>query len=214
MPAIACPYWCQDAFLGAPLAAGLLAHARGADRRFVPSRIGSAETARHDPGHRISQVTREVGPLAAAFRARIRGSVPAALDAIGMRDFAVGEIELELAAHGDGAFFAPHVDTQLASSHSDRGPRMLSAVYYFHALPQRFSGGALRLHPFHPAPGEDDLVDIEPVHDRLVVFPSSARHEVRLVTCPGVAFADWRFALNCWVRKVSDDPGAALAPET
>lgn len=213
MQTIACPYWCRETFLGDVLAAELLAHACGADRRFVTSRIGSAETARHDPGHRISQVTREIGPLAALFRGRIRSSVPAALDAIGMRDFAVGEIELELAAHGDGAFFAPHVDTQLASSHSDRGPRVLSAVYYFHALPQRFSGGALRLHPFHPEPGNDDPVDIEPVHDRLVVFPSSARHEVRLVSCPGIAFADWRFALNCWVRKASDDPGAVPEPE-
>jgi len=213
LDAIACPYWCREAFLGNAMADDLLAHARGQGRNFTPSRIGSAETARLDPTHRLSQVTREIGPLAATFRGRIRKSVPAALDAIGMRDFAIGEIELEMAAHGDGAFFAPHVDTQLASSHSDRGPRVLSAVYYFHALPRRFSGGALRLHPFHPSPGLDGHIDIEPIHDRLIVFPSSARHEVRRVICPGIGFDDWRFAVNCWVRKLSDDRDAALEPE-
>jgi len=213
MDAFACPYWCRETFLGRAMADDLLSHARASGGSFMPSRIGSAETARLDPGHRISQVTREIGPLAATFRGRIRRSVPAALDAIGMRDFTVGEIELEMAAHGDGAFFASHVDTQLASSHSDRGPRMLSAVYYFHTLPRRFSGGALRLHAYHSDPGPDGHVDIEPVHDRLIVFPSSARHEVLRVVCPGIGFDDWRFALNCWVRKASDDPGAVLEPE-
>jgi SM-20-related protein len=35
--------------------------------------------------------------------------------------------------------------------------------------------------------------------DSLLVFPSSARHEVETISCPGGAFADSRFAVNIWL---------------
>jgi SM-20-related protein len=63
--------------------------------------------------------------------------------------------ELELVAHGDGAFFARHMDT-LNHHH-----RIISAVYYFQALPKAFCGGVLRLHSL--AASGDQGMFVEPI---------------------------------------------------
>ena len=53
------------------------------------------------------------------------------------------DVELELVAHNDGAFYARHIDT--ATGEDSNQVRVLSGVYYFHAKPKAFTGGALRL---------------------------------------------------------------------
>ena len=68
-------------------------------------------------------------------------------------------------------------------------------VYYFHRQPRCFTGGRLRLFDL----GGERSIDIEPVHDSLLVFPSYARHEVETISCPDGAFADGRFAVNMWL---------------
>jgi Rps23 Pro-64 3,4-dihydroxylase Tpa1-like proline 4-hydroxylase len=117
-------------------------------------------------------------------------------------------VELELAAHGDGAHFHAHLDIPNGKHRKPLGAepgmdRILSAVYYFHREPKAFSGGDLRLFRFgaHPADGpvaEEDRVDIAPLQNSLVAFPSWALHEVRPIQCPSQAFEDYRFAINCW----------------
>ena len=49
--------------------------------------------------------------------------------------------------------------------------------------------------------GGAETIEIEPAHDSLLAFPSSARHEVETIACPGGAFADSRFALNIWLSS-------------
>ena len=86
--------------------------------------------------------------------------------------------------------------------------RLLSAVYYFHREPKRFTGGQLRLHrstpdddPSDPEPIRNpaDQIDIEPKRNSLLVFPSWASHEVLPVDCPSSRFEDHRFAVNIWL---------------
>jgi Rps23 Pro-64 3,4-dihydroxylase Tpa1-like proline 4-hydroxylase len=103
------------------------------------------------------------------------------------------DIELQIAAHGNGAFFRRHNDSLKGWNMN----RVISAVYYFHRQPCAFSGGALRLYPLT---GEGH-VDVEPAHNRLVVFPSFVQHEVLPVACPSGDFMDSRFAVNCWFRR-------------
>jgi Rps23 Pro-64 3,4-dihydroxylase Tpa1-like proline 4-hydroxylase len=113
-------------------------------------------------------------------------------------------VELELVAHGDGAFYRRHIDTQTATERSHI--RVLSGVYYFHRQPKRFTGGALRLY----AIGDPQrFTDIEPTHNTLVVFPAWAPHEVQPVRCPSGQFMDSRFAINCWLH--ARPPGAGEA---
>jgi Rps23 Pro-64 3,4-dihydroxylase Tpa1-like proline 4-hydroxylase len=125
--------------------------------------------------------------------------VPGWIATLRVTPFDIHEIELELAAHNDGAHFQLHSDTY-ASHQPARGDRMLSAVYYFHRAPKRFEGGCLRLHRIGAQPG-DEGHDIPPEQNSLVVFPSWGPHEVMRVSCPSGEFADSRFAVNCWVYR-------------
>jgi Rps23 Pro-64 3,4-dihydroxylase Tpa1-like proline 4-hydroxylase len=130
---------------------------------------------------------------------RMRELFPALSAEIGTPPFELESIELELVAHGDGAFFGRHIDTFTRAAANIDQQRILSAVYYFHARPKGFSGGALRLFALSAVAGKDaEFLDIEPEHDTLVVFPSWVPHEVCKVSCPSGSFADSRFAVNCW----------------
>ncbi len=115
-----------------------------------------------------------------------------------MPSFVPAKIELQLTAHNDGEFYKRHIDTRTGPS-DEPTVRLISFVYYCSASPSRFSGGALRLYGF----GENDTrqVDIEPVCDSLVVFPSWAPHEVLPVACESGRFEDSRFAINGWIRR-------------
>ncbi len=117
-----------------------------------------------------------------------------------------------MAAHPNGAHFAPHLDIPIGADRAplaaaDRHDRVISAVYYFHAEPKAFTGGELRLYRYG-APAETigqepgNHVDIAPINNSLVAFPSWALHEVRPVQCPSDEFREYRFAVNCWYCKV------------
>ena len=92
--------------------------------------------------------------------------------------------------------------------------RIISAVYYFHCMPKGFSGGDLRLYRLGADPlGEGkepgNHVDIEPVRNSMVAFPSWIMHEVRPVSCPSGDFRDYRFAVNCWDCRPLHDRAAS-----
>jgi len=181
---------------------------------FTPAVVnkGQADSEnRVNVDKRIALTSRVLGPLESMLRDRL-GSVMADLAARFRNDFTADSLELELAAHGDGAFFAAHTDLPVglkrkALSDEPGQDRVVSAVYYFHGTPKRFSGGNLRLYRFGADPaGEGQEVanhlTIEPINNSLVAFPSSVSHEVTRVACPSNRFEDFRFALNCWYCAV------------
>lgn len=173
---------------------------------FVPSLLGARPDA--DPGVRNSLTL----PAAAtppggrrALTARIEALLPGLVSELRIGRFAVSGMEIGIVAYNHGAFYRRHIDTFLGTPTTDKadGPsdRVLSIVYYFHAEPRGFAGGALRLHPVLGSAGAAH-VDIEPVQNGLVAFASWAPHEVLPVECPSGRFRDSRFAANCWVRRV------------
>ena len=193
------PYLVLRDFLGADAAAGLLDFALGHEAAFEPTRTGFADKGRIRPDVRVSTGTRDLGPYKPMLKDRLRALVPELVARLGTTPVVEPKFELQLVAHNDGAFYKRHIDTQTASER-DR-IRVLSGVYYFHARPRAFAGGALRLY----AIGDPDMrsfIDVEPAHDSLLVFPSWAPHEVMPVGCPSRRFADSRFAINCWVYRV------------
>jgi Rps23 Pro-64 3,4-dihydroxylase Tpa1-like proline 4-hydroxylase len=172
--------------------------------RFKPARV----IAGVDPSMRVAETLRDFGALRALLERRIREELPEIFRGSGARPFEVEAIELEIAAHGDGAFFTRHSDIPigpdrkpLGGDSSGRYDRLVSAVYYFHREPKAFSGGALRLYRFGGGDGPADHVEIEPEQNSLVVFPSWAEHEVMKVSCPSGAFEDYRFAVNVWLCR-------------
>jgi Rps23 Pro-64 3,4-dihydroxylase Tpa1-like proline 4-hydroxylase len=190
------PYRVLHDFFDAATVDGLLAHSLALEETFTPTRIGSKGI---DPAVRRSRGTRDLGPFRPIFEKRMAELAPTLVAELGLTPFEVHSIELQLVAHGEGAFYLRHIDTQTARIDEVERLRVLSGVYYFHALPKAFSGGELRL--FAIGPSATQFVDVTPEHNSLLIFPSWAPHEVRPVICPSGRFADSRFAINCWVHK-------------
>jgi SM-20-related protein len=173
--------------------------------RFIPARLFGNVL---DESRRIAERLPDLGPHAPVFERRLEENRAEIFRHTGTRPFEVETVELELAAHGDGAFFAHHSDIPFGEGRKPVGgdrtgtqDRLVSAVYYFHREPKRFSGGTLRLYRFGDHQAEGDFIEFEPEQNSLVVFPSWARHEVRRVACPDCAFEDYRFAVNAWLCR-------------
>jgi len=140
-----------------------------------------------------------LGPLKDMFLDRVKENVSAMFGGAGIQEKPVVRYETELVAHRDGGRFGRHIDTLTGANKRDDdspGYRTVSCVYYFYRQPRAFTGGQLRLFTF----GSDDHVDIEPLENAFLVFPSFAAHEVRPVTCPSGVFEDSRFSVNCWLH--------------
>lgn len=200
------PYQVFADFLPESHRRALLDMALAREAEFQPTSVKRDGGDVVDPARRISSKLPDMRPLRPPIKQALLDAAPALFRAAGVPPFDIAHIETELVAHNDGAHFAPHRDTLAGVNRTTRDgaplDRVVSGVYYFHAQPKAFSGGALRLHPFHAAPGTEP-VDIEPDQNSLVVFPSFALHEVRPVSCPSRRFADSRFAVNCWLYKAA-----------
>ncbi len=198
------PYLVRHDFLPAETVAGLLDYALARQSEFAPTRLGSNNV---DSSFRVSTRLRDLGGYREIVEAKMRGQLPGLIAELRMDPFQPSKLETELVAHGDGAFYKRHADTQTARYDEVNDLRVLSGVYYFHAEPKAFGGGALRLFAIGGGASEN-FVDVEPVRNSLLVFPSWAPHEVMPVVCPSRRFMDSRFAINCWVHRRKADAAA------
>ena len=172
----------------------------------VTNALGDRE-GRVDPKSRRALTIEGLGPFEPMLRRVFDDALPEIVAQTGTT-LSQPSFEFSFAAHGDGAFFAPHLDVSIGQKREPVSDvpgqdRILSAVYYFHRDPKAFSGGALRLFRFGANPydarlDEEQHIDLEPIDNSLVAFPSTVFHEVRPVRCPTTDFADYRFSLNCW----------------
>jgi Rps23 Pro-64 3,4-dihydroxylase Tpa1-like proline 4-hydroxylase len=185
-------------FLGDELTERLLALASAHQQAFLPTRVGR-KPGRVDVDIRVSRVLRDFGALKDELKARFEGIREQAMADLHLSPFELVSMEMELVAHGDGAFYAPHIDTHMDASDAET-LRILTGVYYFHALPKGFTGGEIRLHSILPPEQGGSFIDIEPARDTLLLFPSWAPHEVRPISSPSGAIEHSRFAINCWYR--------------
>ncbi|HEX6858913.1 MAG TPA: 2OG-Fe(II) oxygenase [Caulobacteraceae bacterium] len=192
----AAPHLLTDDFLSPDERADLLRWALDNRGRFQPAQVREGGVR---PEGRDAMCLRDLGPLTDLLRDRALAHHAAWVEKLRVTRFMPDVIELELAAHNHGSHFTIHSDTYPGDQPAI-GDRMLSAVYYFHEEPKRFSGGALRLHHLGARAG-DAGQDISPDGGRLVVFPSWWPHEVTRVTCESRAFEDSRFSLNCWLHR-------------
>jgi Rps23 Pro-64 3,4-dihydroxylase Tpa1-like proline 4-hydroxylase len=150
--------------------------------------------------HRRSRVLMELEHHQDVMLNRILGVLPEVLRELGMEEFSIADVEMQVTASNDGDFFHFHSDNS-----SDRvASRHLTFVYFFHREPRRFEGGELRIHDARLK--EDSYVSagsyqsIVPRQNQIVFFPCELLHEITAVTCPSGQFADSRFTLNGWLR--------------
>jgi Rps23 Pro-64 3,4-dihydroxylase Tpa1-like proline 4-hydroxylase len=184
----------ENAF-GGEMVARLLAHALKRQATFSGTTVGKREM--ENAQIRRSRVTRDLGELRAPLDAAFRARLSQAVSALRLAPFTLESLSLELAAHGDGDFYRRHIDT-FTGHETGAADRILTGVYYFHALPRVFTGGELRLFSLRPIEHGGAYLDIAPPCDSLLLFPAWVPHEVRPVSCPGGGFAQSRFAINCW----------------
>ncbi len=165
--------------------------------RFEASGVGALGEV--NTAVRKSQTLQDLGPLRTAFEREVRAQYKAWIRELRVSAFELSTVELQLAAHNDGAHFARHIDTQVHAS-SGTTVRALSAVYYFYREPKAFSGGELLLFPFVSKPDETVCTSVKPQQNTMIIFPAWATHEVATVHCTSRDFADSRFAVNCWLH--------------
>lgn len=195
------PHLVIDEAFGADLAARLLAFAVEREADFVSSMVGRGDgkTGGVYQNIRRSRTIRDFGALQPELEEAFLAMLPRALSGLGIAPFVPEKLSLELAAHGDGDFYRRHIDTFVGAK-APTTRRVVTGVYYVHAVPRGFTGGALRIHSILPVDQGGNCKDIEPANDRLLLFPAWVPHEVCPVHCPDGSFAQSRFAINCWYQ--------------
>jgi SM-20-related protein len=169
--------------------------------RFKPATVGKGDRSFLNTDVRVALAWGNLGSLDEPLQARFRDALPFIMERTGIPGPPPDRLEVGLAAHGNGAFYRPHIDLVIGDdddSPSSESGRVVSAVLYFHAEPKRFSGGELRLFRLGTDSG---FVDIQPLQNSLIAFHSWMRHEVRPVAVPSGEFRDYRFAINCWYGR-------------
>ena len=158
-------------------------------------------------GSRVDRTVRNArhfvgdAPWRPVIAARVGALMPGLIDELGMLPFAIHDFEIELVVYPDGGFIDVHVDTATRATRH-KHDRVLSAVYYFHREPKPYNGGELRLRPaWQPPADAPQHIDLAPVQNGVLAFPSWAPHEVLRVSSPSGDYADSRFAVNCWALK-------------
>jgi SM-20-related protein len=189
------PYTVVQDFLDESTVQALLDYASAHQSDFEPTRVSKKGIL---PSLRVSVGLRELGEYREILKTKILGLIPRLVEELKVQPFLTSQLEMELVAHGEGAFYKRHIDTQTAKHEKARRIRILSGVYYFYAEPKAFVGGALRLYAIGPG---NNFVDIEPKRNSLLVFPSWAPHEVTRIECPSKRFEHSRFAINCWLLR-------------
>ncbi len=191
------PFRLMPNFLDAAQHRRLLDYALANETAMKPSAV---ESATPKPEWRRSRIVPADPNILEWFAPLVARQAAAILADFGYGDAVMESIGLDWVASNDGDFYKNHVDT---------GPghyalRTVSFVYYFNRQPKGFSGGELALYDTDLATGEFDIArrtTLEPLDNRLVLFPSAARHEILPVRCPSRDFADSRFTLNGWIRR-------------
>ena len=195
------PKYCLiDDFLEPDQLDRLRAHVIASEDTFAPTKVrDSGSSVRNDAARLSSKCALGLGPLKAIFADRLTEIAPRLFTELGIPPAPIADVETELIAHRDGAFFGPHIDTFVAANRTGEATdRLISTVFYFAFAQATFSGGELAIYPF--AKGSP-AVAVEPRNNRLVAFPSFVLHEVRRVSIPGNALRDARFSINGWLHR-------------
>jgi Rps23 Pro-64 3,4-dihydroxylase Tpa1-like proline 4-hydroxylase len=183
-----------DHALPAEHAAGLLAYALANRARFTPAATLAPDLSVQRDGLRKARTLADLGQfhgLAGHILSAHRDAVHARFGPIAIQP---GALEEEIAASGDGDFFARHNDSGAAPV----AHRRFTLILYLHRQPRPFSGGTLLIYDPDSAAACVPVDAIEPRHNRCVLFPAAAFHEILVVaTAPG-DFSASRFAVTSW----------------
>lgn len=184
--------------------AGLLARVMQLEPQFQPSVALTVPAAASDV--RKSLVINAPTDVVRPVVEKVRPLIAATLTALRLPPIQTAEIESQITASNDGAFYGVHTD----ANKSQMQRRYLTYVYYFNNPPKAFTGGELFL--FDDVLRDNKLATaktyqaVEPTHNTMVLFWARIMHEVRPVIAPSQQFRDSRFTVNGWVNKAPGSP--------
>lgn len=197
-----CPHIVVRNLLGRRIVHKLLRHVARKQASFMPALVYREQIRGAIADANVRNCVRlvPIAPFQEMIEPRILKVLGVALAKLGLFEHEARVMEFEFCAYGDGGLYKPHHDVKPKGA-----PRIASCVYYFNRDPPGFTGGELRLYAWPRInPGDAQKhrsVDVVPVSDSLVIFPSALRHEVRPVTCPSGDWGDRRFTVNCWAYR-------------
>lgn len=191
-----------DNFLGYYEHIDMLAYALQQEGKFD---AGTVVTGDMNARQNLAILDFAQAPHSRLLSNRLLTWLPMMLQKLMLPPFPVQQVESQLTASNDGHYYRAHLDADASADIQ----RALTCVYYFSRQPAQFSGGALRIYDTLLANGRSQQADsyqqIEPVSNRMVVFPSNSYHELRPIRCPSRKFEDSRFAITSWVWR-QDQP--------
>jgi|HubBroStandDraft_4_1064222.scaffolds.fasta_scaffold428428_2 SM-20-related protein len=191
-----------DEFLVVEEWRGLLDYALSSAESFRQTEvIGPDGGSLLDLQNRRSRVLFELGPYDSLFWHRLLTFLPQVLLRLGLPEFGVSQLEIQLTATNQNEFFRAHTDNE---SQGVQG-RAITFVYFFHREPRGFDGGELRIFDTELHDGRAVAVGpsrlVYPDQNQAVFFSSSCLHEILPVFCPSEDFADSRFTVNGWFHR-------------
>ncbi|BAY38769.1 prolyl 4-hydroxylase alpha subunit [Nostoc sp. NIES-2111] len=188
-----------DNFLSAEEHERLIKYVLANKSAFAPTSTSSTST---DNNYRRSMVLYFFPEFAELIVNKIQKIVPDIISKLDIPLFNISQIESQLTAHNDGNFYKIHND----NGSPETATRELTYVYYFYREPKKFSGGELVIYDSKVENNfyvnAESFKTVEPRNNSIVFFLSRYIHEVLPVKCPSQSFADSRFTINGWVRRI------------
>jgi SM-20-related protein len=187
-----------DDFLGVDEHRDMLAYALANEEQFNAGTVTS-----EDASYRQNLVIMNFHEAAHStlISNRLLTWFPQITQMLNMDLFPLGIVESQLTASNDGHYFRAHMD----GGNNETRHRTLSCVYYFFREPKAFAGGTLRLYDTWRQGAQmrqaESFQEIQPISNRMVVFPSDTYHELMQTRCPSRKFEDSRFAITNWIRR-------------
>lgn len=185
-----------DDFLTADECAAMLAYAQSHESDFESGTVEGQASP-----HRQNKVIMGFADThhSRLLQNRMLTWLPHLVAALDLPHFPLQHVESQLTASNDGHYYRLHCDVGALAPDS----RVVTCVYYFFRQPRPFSGGELRLYEELEQNGRRQATtkfqSFAPVSNRMLVFPSTAFHELMPIRCPSRQFADSRFAATNWL---------------
>lgn len=188
----------RDGFMSAGLRDALFDQIIACEPHF-----GWGTTRRGQSAHRRALVleSSRLGALESELLDVLCAEMSAAADTFGVDGSVLESVQVLVTASPSGCYYRPHRDEHDTTV---PGARKISAVAFLHDRPRAFTGGDLRV--FSPrvdgstpaAWADDEVTDVEPIDNRLVLFDPTTLHEVTEVDAPSREFRDLRFSIVAW----------------
>jgi len=188
-----------DNFLSSNLVPELLSHTIEHEKKFRMANVGS-NNPEYISDRRLTHVCFEMGAFKAYFLDYIIDNLIHFKTLLNIPDFNLDKIEIKITNHLNGGFFQPHADNKAMFGDSKR---VVSWLYYFHQNPKAFEGGELLAFDSNIDLQEYNaykFTKIDPINNRLVVFPSCFYHAVTPTLLADNQFSNGRMAVAGHIR--------------